>query len=790
VRSDKNTNTLFGPGGEPHVGRLNRETSAEVSPMPYRTAGGRSFAPGEAPHEPRQKEKWHQRLIERFFSAPKTKDPMSSNGRLYFVLAIFLIGFAAVIGKLFKVQVMDHDEHSAEAASQYRSQVVIPARRGVIRDRNGVILATNGFVVKLAIDPQEIKNKPALASALVSVFGRPKEYYTKFLNDTSRRYIVIEREVPQEIAAKLDNIKERGLMRETEMRRHYAFGDRGSHIIGFSSKDGRGLAGLELFADKILRGKDGTAVMQRDGKGMSRPDVDYDQTPATNGDDITLTIDERIQSMTENALKAGVSRANAEAGIAIVLDPHTGEILSLANVPDFNPNDFFSASNEMLRNRAITDAFEPGSTMKVLTAAIALEEKAWKPEDKVNAEGGTWAIEGGAKIKDTHPYGILTFRQALEKSSNVSFAKISDKLERRRFYKYMRDFGFGVLSGVDLPGEIKGYLRKPDRWDYNSKRYIAFGYAMTATPIQMAAAYSAIANDGVMMRPYIISKRTNAKGETTTIEPQEIRRIVSVETTHTLRDIMRGVVDSGTGTSTKIKGVTIAGKTGTAQQLVNGHYSKEHYTSSFIGFFPAEKPDYEILVILRSPKNGYYGGAVSAPIFREITMGILDMNGKLPPEARGGQPMMAAAQPAVDEGGALEIDGTVVLPRSENDDREMPDVRGLAVETARSILASQGFSVLATEKKGVVEQANKFGGDSVRLTIRAQMLTGDEAPRQTQEVEMPDFIGMPMARAMKYAATSGLRARFVGDGSVTKQMPDAGSKLDARNPAVTLFGEE
>ncbi|MDP4219536.1 MAG: penicillin-binding protein 2, partial [Bacteroidota bacterium] len=412
---------------------------------------------------------WHQRWIERFFASPATKDPMSSNGRLYIVLAVFLIGFCAVIGKLFKVQVIEHEALSEQAASQYQMQVTVPARRGVLRDRNGVILASNAFVVKFAFDPEEIKNKTAVAAAFSSVFGKPKEYYEGFLKDTSRHYIVVEREVPQEIAAKLDGIKERGVMRETDERRHYAFGTKGSHILGFASKDGRGLAGLELYYDKMLRGTDGVSIMQRDGKGFRRPDVDYDQVPPTNGDDLTLTIDEGLQAVTENALRDGVERANAEAGIAIVLNPRTGEILSLANMPDFNPNDFFSASNDMLRNRAITDAFEPGSTMKVLTAAIALNEGAWKPEDKIDAQGGTWVIEGGAKIKDTHEYGVLTFRQALEKSSNVCFAKISDKLERRRFYKYMRDFGMSVLSGIDLPGEIKGSLHKPDKWSVNSK---------------------------------------------------------------------------------------------------------------------------------------------------------------------------------------------------------------------------------------------------------------------------------------------------------------------------------
>jgi cell division protein FtsI (penicillin-binding protein 3) len=746
--------------------------------LPPNAYSGKIQAPQVSPPT-----KWHERVINRFFAQAEPRDPMRTNGRLYIVLAFFLLGFATIIGKLFKVQIVDHDELAEQAASQYRTQVILHARRGVVRDRNGIILASNAFVVKFAVDPKEIKDKEKLAEKFSKTFNKPKEHYLKLFSDPVRRYIVVERDVPQEVAATFDEVKERGLLREVDQRRHYAFAERASHIVGFSSKDGRGLAGIEMFADKLLRGSDGYAIMQRDGRGGLRPDVDYDEQPALNGDDISLTIDERIQLRTEAALRRGVEKANAIAGIAIVMNPRTGEILALANMPDFDPNDFFSASNDMLRNRAITDAFEPGSTMKVLTAAIALEEKVFKPTDKINAENGTWGIEGGAKIKDTHPYGTLTFRQALEKSSNVCFAKISDKIERRKFYKYMRDFGLGVLTGVDLPGEVKGNFRKPDRWGINSKRYIAFGYEMTSTPLQLAAAYAAIANDGVMMKPYIISKRTSANGEVADIKPQELRRVVSVEAAQTLRTIMQGAVDSGTGTTSRIKGVAIAGKTGTAQQLVNGHYSKQHYTSSFIGFFPANRPEYEILVILRSPRNGYYGGAVSGPIFREIAAGILDMNGKLPPEGRSNQPLLTTAGP-IDGGAAPEISEPIVTETS--DIRELPNVRGLKSELARSLLASQGFIVSQSVPAGIVEQVEIVNDGSVKLTVRAH-----ELPEEKRILsEVPNFIGMPMARAIKFAASTGIGIRLTGSGSVLRQEPEAGASITTEKTIVTLFGEE
>lgn len=738
----------------------------------------------QAQREIDPEEPWHQQWVERFFTPPPPVDPLKKNGRLYFALIVFLFAVSMVLFKLFKIQVVDHEEFSLAAANQYKMQVPIPAKRGVIRDRHGVILASNAFVVKFAVDPQSLKNPEAVAKALSATFEKPASHYLETFKDAKRRYIVLEREVPQEVAAKLDSIKDKGLIREVESRRHYAFDDRASHVLGFASKDGRGLAGVELISHKALAGESGFTIMQRDGRGQRRPDVDYEQVQPVHGDDITLTIDEAVQSVAEAALKAGVDRAKAQAGTAIVMSPKTGEILALANYPDFDPNHFTAADNNMLRNRAITDAYEPGSTIKILTAAMALEEGVVRPEEKINTEGGTWTIDGNAKIRDSHPYGTLTFRETIEKSSNVAFAKISDRIDRNKFYKYLRDFGFGVVSGVDLPGEVKGYVRKPARWGPNSKRYMAFGYEITNTCLQMATAYNTIANMGVMMKPHVIARRVNADGEVVMEGKQEIRRVVSEKTCRTLIGMMTGVVDSGTATTAKIKGVSIAGKTGTAQQLVNGRYSKEHYTSSFTGFFPAEDPEYTILVILRSPRNGYYGGTVSAPIFREIAVRLLEMNGKLPAEARAQQ---VAAKPAVEEGGIIEIEGTVLNRKDEDETREMPDVRGLSVEAGKLLLASQGFAVIAPEK-GVIERVEKRGADTVRFIVMKHV--GMSTKKDAQPMLVPNFVGMTIGRAMKVGTMNNIQVRVIGEGKVLKQFPEMGAALDKNNPVITLFGEE
>lgn len=775
------------PGPSASFERSTRAVDPRWEEHKQNFVAGKSSVSQEPVEEDTDAQPWHERLVERFFAVPEPVDPLKKNGRLYLALAFFLIAFFMVIGKLFKIQVVDHAELSQEAANQYKMQVPIPAKRGIIRDRNGVILAANAYVVKFAVDPKALQHKEDLAYQFARTFGKPAKRYLAIFNDTSRRYIVVEKEVPLEIATRLDSVKDHGLIREMESRRNYAFNERASHILGFSSKDGRGLAGTELMANKELAGHDGFQIMQRDGRGGKRPDVDYDKVPAVDGDDVTLTIDEAIQSVTESALRSGVETAKAEAGIAIVMNPKTGEILALANMPDFNPNDFGHATNEMLRDRAITDAYEPGSTIKVLTAAAALEDHALRPDDKLDAEHGHWAPEKGVRISDTHEYGILTFRGALEKSSNVCFAKISDKLDRRRFYKYLRDFGLGNYTGIDLPGEVRGVLHRPGIWGANSKRYMAFGYELTATPIQMATAYATVANFGVMMKPFIVAKRTGSSG-TIEYRPQELRRVISEESAKTLIGMMTGVVDSGTATLAKIKGVAIAGKTGTAQQLVGGHWSKEHYTSSFTGFFPAQNPEYLISVILRSPHNGYYGGTVSGPIFREIAMRILEMTGKLPNEARV---QIKDQKPVVDEG-LVEIEGTVLNARDE-EHRDMPEVRGLTSDAARELLASQGFTVVnAKSDVGIVDKVQECGKDSVRFSLSKPK----EDDRHAQTIatrQVPDFSAMPIARAFKYAASKGLRVRAVGSGSVKKQFPEAGTSVESesgQSPTVTLFGEE
>jgi hypothetical protein len=339
--------------------------------------------PQVEPREADPDEPWHQQWVEKFFTPPPPVDPLKKNGRLYFALLFFIVAVSMVLFKLFKIQVLDHEEFSLAAANQYRMQVPIPAKRGVIRDRHGVILASNAFVVKFAVDPQSLKDPAKVAKALSATFGKPASHYLEIFKDEKRRYIVLEKEVPQEVASRMDSVKDKGLIREIESRRHYAFDDRASHILGFASKDGRGLAGVELLSHKALAGVNGFTIMQRDGRGQRRPDVDYEQVQPVHGDDITLTIDEAIQSVTEAALEAGVTKAKAQAGTAIVMSPKTGEILALANYPDFDPNKFSLANDEMLRDRAITDAYEPGSTIKILTAAMALEEGIMTAESKI-----------------------------------------------------------------------------------------------------------------------------------------------------------------------------------------------------------------------------------------------------------------------------------------------------------------------------------------------------------------------------------------------------------------------
>jgi cell division protein FtsI/penicillin-binding protein 2 len=522
---------------------------------------------------------------------------------------------------------------------------------------------------------------------------------------------------------------------------------------------------VELYYNEQLKGTAGYMVMQRDARGRRRPDIDLPQAPPEHGDALMLTIDINVQGIVEDELRKGVETAGAESGTAIALDPRTGEVLAIASYPSYDPNDVKNAEQSTIRVRAITDTYEPGSTMKLVTAAAALEEKAITPEDSINTEGGIYQL-GQHPIRDEHPAAAMTFRQALEESSNIAFAKIAAGLPAPRFYKYVRDFGFGIISGIDLPGEARGDVKKPNEFSKGTQEFMAFGYQLAVTPLQLACAYAAIANGGVMMKPHLLRRRVNRDGEITQeVEAQEIRRVVSQETADTLRDLLVGVVEQGTGEQARIAGLKIAGKTGTSQQLAGGAYSKEKYNASFVGFFPAEDPKVTLLVLLDSPKNGYYGGQVAAPIFREIARRIVNaMLEGSDPDVRFASNSVTPAPTVTEIAGGLYI----------------PDLRGAGVDNAREIAEKMGFRVMVQgEGRLVAMQEPRPGTPTDARSVITLRATGIEEPRR-----MPNLRGMSLRRALNVLTSYHIKPRVSGSGIVRSQNPPPNAVLNPRSAAV------
>jgi cell division protein FtsI (penicillin-binding protein 3) len=492
----------------------------------------------------------------------------NSLARMYFLMGVFLLGFVAVVAKLFLIQVRDAEALREQARIQYESRESIPAVRGLILDRNLSILASNLTEYAVVADPTVIERPDTVARFLAMHLPGSRASYLAKLTKTTRRYVVLEKGVSEDIAAHFRSWKCYGIRLRPTPRRRYNFYALAGPVIGYTNVENTGQSGIELQLNRELGGQDGFIVYQRNAKGIRRPDVDFPQREPVNGRSVVLTIHQAYQSIAEEELAKGIEKYDAESGRCIIMQPRTGEVLAMANYPSIDPNNLAEYSPENARNRVVTDLYEPGSTFKLVAMSAALNEHIHQPSDAINAENGKWDFGGAKPIVDDHPYARLTLREAFEHSSNIVSAKLAEKLGAERFYKYARNFGFGVQTGIELPGELRGELKKPIDWEPNQLKYLAFGYSLSVTSMQIAAAYAAIANDGLLMRPFIrrwlLDEKRQIVDET---GPQLIRRVVSSETAATMRSFMKGVVDSGTARLAHIDGMTIGGKTGTSQRL-------------------------------------------------------------------------------------------------------------------------------------------------------------------------------------------------------------------------------
>lgn len=537
-------------------------------------------------------------------------------GRAGLMLGGLMLGFAIMLGRAFFLQGMHDDFLQARGEARFTRVIEIPANRGVITDRDGEPLAISTPVESVGASSDGVKMTDAQAAALAKLLETDVAVIRKRLAESSRDFVFLKRHLPPDQAARVLQLKIPGVLLQREYRRYYPAGEVAAHMVGFNNVDDQGQEGIELAYQEWLAGKPGSRRVIKDKRGQIIEDIESLRVPQ-QGRDLALSIDRKIQYLAYRELKAAVAQHKAKAGSAVVIDVQTGEVLALANLPAFNPNNRGNLTGQQTRNRAIIDLYEPGSTMKAFTIAAGLEAGIVRPETMINTAPGSMTI-GPATIRDVNPLGTLNVIQVLQKSSNVGSAKIALQLPPAQLWQAFSDAGFGLPTKVGFPGEGHGRLRAPNTWRPIEQATMSYGHGLSVTLLQIARAYSIFATDGEMRPISIVRVDT----------PPPATRVISVETARQVREMLElATGPGGTAPRAQVAGYRVGGKTGTARKIENGVYVSR-YVASFIGFAPASAPRVIIAVMIDEPSNGqYYGGQVAAPVFSQIAAGALRMLG-------------------------------------------------------------------------------------------------------------------------------------------------------------------
>ena len=551
-----------------------------------------------------------------------------SRARWMVVTIGMVFAFVFVLIRLVNLQVLQAAELTIKADRQHQKSVTFEGARGTIYDRHGKVLAMNMDVPSVFGVPSSLANPGQTAKQLAPILHiRSGELEKKLRQE--KHFVWLARKLEPEQGRRLERLALDGVGVVMEGRRFYPKGPLLSHVLGFAGMDDRGLEGIELKYETFLRGEKRVVILQRDALGRAVFPKGLNEKGVAAGHSLVLTIDEVIQYIAEKELDEAVNRTGAKSGTIIVTNPKTGAILAMAVSPRFDPNTVGALSPDRWRNRALTDSYEPGSTMKVVLAAAALEEKVMSPGSMIFGEHGQMAV-ANTIIHDHEKSGWMTFAQMIQRSSNIGAAKVGMALGDWRFYDYLKEFGFGDKSDIDLPGEVTGLLRSPREWGRRSVASISMGQEIGVTPVQMIAAIGAIANGGLLMKPHVMSEIRNTKNlPIAQTKPQVRRRVISTETARTLTHIMEGVVTNGTGSKAAIPGYRVAGKTGTAQKIDprTGAYSSALLVGSFVGFVPAEDPQLAMIVVIDEPRGESWGGVVAAPVFGKVGEQVLNYLG-------------------------------------------------------------------------------------------------------------------------------------------------------------------
>lgn len=575
--------------------------------------------------------------------------------RLLLVTGALGLGALALVVRAVDLQVLDNDFYQRQGDARFLRELPIATSRGMITDRNGEPLAVSSPVESIWANPQELLKHPQRLPQLAQALGVPAETLTRRLSQRAdKEFAFLKRRINPDEARRILALGVPGVYSQREFRRFYPQGEVLAHVLGFTNIDDRGQEGLELAFDEWLRGQPGRKRVIRDRRGRIVENVDLLE-PAVPGRDLTLSIDRRIQFLAYRELKRALLEHSASSGSAVVLDVATGEVLAMANLPSFNPNAVGSGAREAHRNRAVTDLIEPGSTMKPITVAAALEAGVVTPRTIVDTRPGSYKL-GRYTIRDTHDYGVLDVTGVITKSSNIGSIKIAQRLPDQVFHDYIRRLGYGRSTGSGFPGEAAGVLPPPSEWSGSTKATISYGYGLSATPLQIAQAYAALGNGGRLIQPSFVK---GERGESRqAMDPGVAREVLRMMETVTL--------PGGTATQARVLGYRVAGKTGTARIASAGGYSRR-YVSFFAGLVPASNPRFSMVVVINdpAPSKAYYGGLVAAPVFHNVMDGALRLMDVAPDDLDAWLAAQAAAQARRARAGAPAVATATTAPAQD-----------------------------------------------------------------------------------------------------------------------------
>jgi cell division protein FtsI (penicillin-binding protein 3) len=725
---------------------------------------------------------------------------LGKDSRLHLLGAMLLLWCVAICGRLVFLQVFSYGKFVKQAGHQQQRAIPLAAKRGVIYDRSGHELAMSVLVDSAFAVPTEVKDLPTAVSLITRITG---EDYNVVLADcrAHKTFCWVARKANDETIERINSLKLQGIHFQKEPKRFYPARDLAAQVLGSVGMEDAGQSGIEHEYEDELRGRPGKMFISVDARKQWFSDVETQPEPGQN---LVLTIDKNIQYIAEKELEQAIHDTQAIAGTVIVENPHTGEILALANRPTFNPNLRKQITPGALTNRAVSYVYEPGSAFKVVTISAALEEKLTNPNEIFDCQMGS-IVYNGMRIRDAEPHGLLPVSGVLAHSSNVGAIKIALRLGEERYYKYIRAFGFGQQTGIELPGETRGITKPPSRWSKVSIAAISIGQEIGISPIQLAGLISTIANDGVYVAPRIVTGTLPPKGTLQTIafHPAASHRVISSFTAAEMRSMMQKVVLEGTGRKAFLEGYSSAGKTGTGQKVdpATGVYSKTKYVGTFAGFAPVNNPQIVVAVILDSAVGLHQGGQVSAPVFHRIAQQVLEYM-HIPHDL----PLAPQHQLLLAQSKVTDKDLEEGTPDHPGEPLETAEVNGNSSDASKPAPVERAPSPENSAADGRVVQA--AARERVSVVVDAgtsqRPSAGTSAHAEQQEklpvsgtvvldveqggIEVPSFVGKTVRGAVETAQDLGLQLEAVGSGVARQQTPIAGTHVPSGARVTVQFG--